>query len=148
MTVKVIFNVGTNIYVATLDVQNRVSIATPQLPDVVKRLGLTVRKRNPSILMLVALYAPQGHHNVTFVDNYANIFVRDALLRVKGVGDIFSRTDDFSMRVWVKPDKLAEYGLSANDVNNAIAEQNVQVAAGSVGVPPQQSTQVFEYSLM
>jgi len=148
MTVNVIFNVGTNIDVATLDVQNRVSIATPQLPDVVKRLGLTVRKRNPSILMLVALYSPKGSHNVTFVDNYTNIFVRDALLRVKGVGDIFSRTDDFSMRVWLKPDKLAEYNISANDVNNAIAEQNVQVAAGSVGVPPQQSTQVFEYSLM
>lgn len=148
MTVNVIFGIGTNIDIATLDVQNRVSIATPQLPDVVKRLGLTVRKRNPSILMLVALYAPKGSHGVTFVDNYTNIFVRDALLRVKGVGDIFSRTDDFSMRVWLKPDKLAEYGLSANDVTNALTEQNVQVAAGSVGVPPQQSTQVFEYSLL
>ncbi|PQJ09856.1 hydrophobe/amphiphile efflux-1 family RND transporter [Flavipsychrobacter stenotrophus] len=148
MTVNVIFGIGTNIDVATLDVQNRVSIATPQLPDVVKRLGLTVRKRNPSILMLVALYSPKGSHNVTFVDNYTNIFVRDALLRVKGVGDIFSRTDDFSMRVWLKPDKLAEYGLSASDVTSALSEQNVQVAAGSVGVPPQQSTQVFEYSLM
>ncbi len=148
MTVNVIFGIGTNIDVATLDVQNRVSIATPQLPDVVKRLGLTVRKRNPSLLMLVALSSPKGSHNVTFVDNYTNIFVRDALLRVKGVGDIVSRTDDFSMRVWLKPDKLAEYGLSASDVTNALSEQNVQVAAGSVGVPPQQSTQVFEYSLM
>ncbi len=148
MSVNAVFSVGTNIDVATLDVQNRVSIATPQLPDVVKRLGLTVRKRNPSILMLVALYSPKGSHNVTFVDNYTNIFVRDALLRVKGVGDIFSRTDDFSMRVWLKPDKLAEYGIAASDVTSALAEQNVQVAAGSVGVPPQQSTQVFEYSLL
>ena len=148
MTINATFNIGSNINIATLDVQNRVSIATPQLPDVVKRLGLTVRKRNPSILMLVALYSPNGSHNVTFVDNYTNIFVRDALLRLDGVGDIFSRTDDFSMRVWVKPDKLAEYGLTANDVNNAILEQNQQVAAGSVGVPPQQNTQVFEYSLL
>jgi len=148
MTINATFNIGSNINIATLDVQNRVSIATPQLPDVVKRLGLTVRKRNPSILMLVALYSPNGTHNVTFVDNYTNIFVRDALLRLDGVGDIFSRTDDFSMRVWVKPDKLAEYGLTANDVNNAILEQNQQVAAGSVGVPPQQNTQVFEYSLL
>jgi len=148
MTINVIFNVGTNVDVATLDVQNRVSIATPQLPDVVKRLGLTVRKRNPSILMLVALYSPGGSHNVTFVDNYTNIFVRDALLRVKGVGDIFSRTDDFSMRVWLKPDKLAEYNIAANEVNNAILEQNVQVSAGAVGTPPQQSSQVFEYSLL
>ncbi|MFI5196171.1 MAG: efflux RND transporter permease subunit [Chitinophagales bacterium] len=148
MTINVTFNIGTNINIAMLDVQNRVSIATPQLPDVVKRLGLTVRKRNPSILMLVALYSPNGTHNVTFVDNYTNIFVRDALLRVDGVGDIFSRTDDFSMRVWLKPDKLAAYSLTATDVNNAISEQNVQVAAGSVGVPPQQNAQVFEYSLL
>jgi HAE1 family hydrophobic/amphiphilic exporter-1 len=148
MTMNVTFHVGTNIDIATLDVQNRVSIATPQLPDVVKRLGLTVRKRNPSILMLVAIYAPKGSHNVTFLDNYTNIFVRDALLRVPGVGDVFSRTDDFSMRLWLKPDKLAEYGLEAQDVINALNEQNVQVAAGSVGVPPQQSSQTFEYSLL
>ncbi len=148
LTINATFNIGTNINVATLDVQNRVSIATPQLPDVVKRLGLVVRKKNPSILMLVALYSPNGSHNVQFVDNYTNIFVRDALLRVDGVGDVITRTDDFSMRVWLKPDKLAAYGLTATDVNNAIAEQNVQVAAGSVGVPPQQNVQAFEYSLL
>ena len=148
LTINATFNIGTNINVATLDVQNRVSIATPQLPDVVKRLGLVVRKKNPSVLMLVALYSPNGTHNVQFVDNYANIFVRDALLRVDGVGDVYTRTDDFSMRVWLKPDKLAAYGLTATDINNAIAEQNVQVAAGSVGVPPQQNVQAFEYSLL
>ncbi len=148
MTINAVFNVGTNIDVAAVDVQNRVSIATPQLPDVVKRLGLTVKKRNPSILMLVAISSPNGTHNVTFVDNYANIFVRDALLRVKGVGDIVTRTDDFSMRIWVKPDKLASYGIAATDITSALSEQNVQVAAGSVGVPPQQSTQVNEYSLL
>jgi len=147
MTMNVVFNVGTNMDIAALDVQNRVSIATPQLPDVVKRLGLTVRKRNPSILMLVAIYAPKGSHNVTFLDNYANIYVRDALLRVKGVGDIFSRADDFSMRVWLQPDKLAQYGLTANDVIAALQEQNVQVAAGSIGAPPQKSTQAFEYTI-
>ena len=148
LTINATFNVGTNINIATLDVQNRVSIATPQLPDVVKRLGLVVRKKNPSILMLVALYSPNGTHNVQFVDNYTNIFVRDAMLRVDGVGDVIVRTDDFSMRVWLKPDKLAEYGITATDINNAITEQNVQVAAGSVGVPPQQNAQVFEYSLL
>ncbi len=148
MTISATFDIGTNIDIATLDVQNRVSIATPQLPDVVKRLGLTVRKRNPTILMLAALYSPNGTHNVTFVDNYTNIFIRDALLRVKGVGDIVTRTDDFSMRVWLKPDKLAEYGLTTGDINSALLEQNVQVAAGSVGVPPQTKDQVFEYSLL
>lgn len=148
LTINATFNIGTNINIAMLDVQNRVSIATPQLPDVVKRLGLTVKKKNPGILMLVALYSPKGTHNVTFVDNYTNIFVRDALLRVEGVGDINTRTDDFSMRVWLKPDKLAAYNLTASDINAALAEQNVQVAAGSVGVPPQQNEQVFEYSLL
>ncbi len=148
MSVNATFNIGTNIDIATLDVQNRVSAATPQLPDVVRRLGLTVRKKNPGILMLVALYSPKGSHNVTFTDNYTNIVVKDALLRVKGVGDINTRADDFSMRVWLKPDKLAAYGLSAAEVNAALAEQNVQVAGGSVGVPPQQNTQVFEYSLL
>jgi hydrophobic/amphiphilic exporter-1 (mainly G- bacteria), HAE1 family len=148
LTINVTFAVGTNINIATLDVQNRVSIATPQLPDVVKRLGLTVRKKNPGVLMLVALYSPKGTHDVTFVDNYTNIFVRDALLRLDGVGDINTRTDDFSMRVWLKPDKLAEYGLTATDINNALSEQNVQVAAGSVGVPPQQNEQVFEYNII
>ncbi len=148
MAINVTFNIGTNIDIATLDVQNRVSIATPQLPDVVKRLGLTVRKKNPSMLMLVAMYSPKGSHDVTFVDNFTNIFIRDALSRIKGVGDIVTRADDFSMRVWLKPDKMAEYGISASDINNALAEQNIQVAAGAVGVPPQQNTQVFEYSLL
>ena len=102
-TINVTLNVGTNPDIAALDIQNRVGIATPQLPDDVKRLGLTTRKRSPSILMLVAIYSPDGTHGVTFVDNYTNIFIRDALLRVSGVGDIFTRADDFSMRVWLSP---------------------------------------------
>jgi len=147
MTLNVTFNVGTNIDIATLDVQNRVSVATPTLPDDVRRLGLTVRKRNPSILMLVALYSPNGTHNVKFLDNFANIYVKDALLRVNGVGDIFSRADDFSMRIWLKPDKLAQLGMTAQDVVNALQEQNVQVAAGSVGAPPQGSAQAYEFAI-
>jgi HAE1 family hydrophobic/amphiphilic exporter-1 len=98
-TINVVYNVGANVDIGALDVQNRVGIATLQLPDDVKRLGLTSRKRNPSILMLVAMHSTNGSHNVTFVDNYTNIFVRDDLLRVKGVGDIFTRADHFSMRI-------------------------------------------------
>ena len=139
-TITVTLNVGTDPNIAALDIQNRVGIATPQLPDDVKRLGLTTRKRNPSILMLVAIYSPNGTHGVTFLDNYTNIFVRDALLRVDGVGDVFTRADDFSMRIWLQPDKLAQLGLTANDVVNALAEQNLQIAAGSVGAPPQRAT--------
>jgi HAE1 family hydrophobic/amphiphilic exporter-1 len=148
MSMTVNFDIGTDINIAALDVQNRVGIATPTLPQEVQRLGLTVRKRNPSILMLVAMYAPKGSHNVTFLDNYTNIFVRDALLRAKGVGDVFTRADDFSMRIWLKPDKLAALGMTAADVTNALAEQNAQVAAGSVGSTPQENGQPFEYTVL
>ncbi len=146
-TINVVLKVGTNPDIAALDIQNRVGIATPQLPDDVKRLGLTTRKRSPSILMLVALYSPDGSHNVTFVDNYANIFVRDALLRVNGVGDIFSRADDFSMRIWLQPSRLAQLGLTATDVIGSLQEQNLQIAAGSVGASPQLKSQAFEYTV-
>jgi hydrophobe/amphiphile efflux-1 (HAE1) family protein len=148
MSMTVNFEVGTDINIAALDVQNRVGIATPTLPQEVQRLGLTVRKRNPSILMLVAIYAPKGSHDVTFLDNYTNVFVRDALLRAKGVGDVFTRADDFSMRIWLKPDKLAALSMTAADVTNALQEQNAQVAAGSVGATPQETVQAFEYTVL
>jgi HAE1 family hydrophobic/amphiphilic exporter-1 len=147
MSMTVNFEVGTDINIAALDVQNRVGIAQPTLPQEVQRLGLTVRKRNPSILMLVALFSPKGTHDITFLDNYTNIYVKDALLRAKGVGDIFTRADDFSMRVWLKPDKLAELGVTADDIRAALAEQNAQITAGSVGAPPQQAGQTFEYNI-
>jgi HAE1 family hydrophobic/amphiphilic exporter-1 len=148
MTMTANFEVGTDINIAALDVQNRVGIATPAIPQDVQRLGVTVRKRNPSILMLVAIFAPKGTHDVTFMDNYANVFVRDALLRTKGVGDILSRADDFSMRIWLKPDKLAALGMTAADITNALAEQNAQVAAGVVGQPPQEKGEPFEYTVL
>ncbi|MEN0053739.1 MAG: multidrug efflux RND transporter permease subunit [Mucilaginibacter sp.] len=148
MSMTVNFEVGTDINIAALDVQNRVGIATPTLPQEVQRIGLITRKRNPSILMLVAMYAPKGSHNVTFLDNYTNIFVRDALLRAKGVGDVFTRADDFSMRIWLKPDKMAALGMTAGDITAALAEQNAQVAAGSVGSTPQENGQPFEYTVL
>src|SRR5450432_1801260 len=146
--ITVTYEVGADVNNGMLDVQNRVGIASPSLPDELKRLGVVTRKRNPSILMLVAIYAPKGTHAVTFLDNYTNIFVRDVLLRVKGVGDVFTRADDFSMRIWLKPDKLAQLGLTSTDITNALAEQNVQISAGSVGAPPQNSDQAFEYSVI
>ncbi|MDO7874214.1 multidrug efflux RND transporter permease subunit [Hymenobacter sp. ASUV-10] len=145
LSMTVNFDVGTDINIAALDVQNRVGIALPTVPQEVQRLGLTVRKRNPSILMLVALYAPKGTHNATFLDNYANVYIKDALLRTKGVGDIVTRADDFSMRLWLKPDKLSQLGITAGDVAAAIQEQNAQIAAGSIGAPPQKMGQTFEY---
>lgn len=146
MSLNVSFNVGTDVDIAALDVQNRVNLATPQLPDEVRRLGLTVRKRNPSILLLVAVYSPKGTHSIEFLDNFTNIYIKDALLRVPGVGDVFSRADDFSMRVWLQTDKLARLGITATDVTAAMQAQNIQVAAGAVGAPPQPKDQSFEYS--
>jgi hydrophobic/amphiphilic exporter-1 (mainly G- bacteria), HAE1 family len=147
-TITVTYEVGADVNTGMLDVQNRVGIASPSLPDELKRLGVVTRKRNPSILMLVAVYAPKSTHAVTFLDNYTNIFVRDVLLRVKGVGDVLTRADDFSMRIWLKPDKLAQLGLTATDIVNALQEQNVQISAGSVGAPPQHDVQAFEYTVV
>ena len=101
----------------------------PLLPAVASRLGVTVRAINPSQLMMIAVYAPQGTHDITFLDNYTNIFIQDALLRVAGVGSISRSTDDFSMRVWMNPQKMASYNLMPSDVINALNAQNVQVAA-------------------
>jgi hydrophobe/amphiphile efflux-1 (HAE1) family protein len=148
LSMTVNFEVGTDINNAALDVQNRVGIATPTLPQEVQRLGLTVRKRNPSILMLVAIFSPNNSHNVTFLDNYSNVFIKDALLRTKGVGDVVSRADDFSMRIWLKPDKLAALGMTPGDVTAALNEQNAQVAAGTIGATPAQRGQTFEYSVL
>src|SRR5476649_1718414 len=148
MSVNVTFSIGTDIDIAALDVQNRVSIATPLIPAVASRLGLTVRALNPSMLMMVAVYAPRGTHDITFLDNYTNIFIQDALLRVPGVGSINRFTDDFSMRVWMNPEKMASYSLTPSDVIAALNAQNVQVAAGSAGVPPQAATQTYELGIL
>jgi hydrophobe/amphiphile efflux-1 (HAE1) family protein len=142
------FEVGTDINNAAVEIQNRVSIATPLLPQEVQRLGLTIRKKNPSILMLVALFAPNGTHSIPYLDNYTNINIKDALTRTKGVGDVITRADDFSMRIWLKPDRLAALGITAGDVEAALNEQNAQVAAGVVGGTPQEKQQPFEYTVL
>lgn len=147
-SITVTFDIGTDINIATLDVQNRVSVAEPTLPEIVRRLGLTVRKRNPSIFLVIGLYSPKGTHDATFLGNFANIYLKDQLLRVRGVGDIFSVGDDFGMRVWLNPEKLASLGITPAEVTLALAEQNLQVAAGSIGGNPQPSAQVFEYNVL
>ena len=142
------FDVGTNIDIAALDVQNRVSVALPRLPDVVKRLGVTVTKRNPSTMAVLAFYSPHGTHDIKFIDNYVNIYIQDALKRVKGVGDITAFGNDFSMRIWLNPEKLAALGISPSDITAAINDQNLQIAAGTLGGTPQPGNQAFEYSVL
>lgn len=147
-SITVTFDVGTDIDIATLDVQNRASVAEPTLPETVKRLGLTVRKRNPSIFMVLSIYSPNGTHDRVFIGNYANIYLKDALLRVKGVGDIFSLGDDFGMRIWLNPEKLAAMKLTPAEISAAIAEQNLQIAGGTVGGNPQPGQQMFEFNVL
>ncbi|MCR8560109.1 efflux RND transporter permease subunit [Mucilaginibacter sp. BJC16-A38] len=146
--VRVTFNIGTNVQIAALNVQNRVGIAKPILPSVVSKLGLTVRASNPDQLMLIAIYSPKKTHNITFLDNYTNTFIEDAILRVPGVGDVSARTDNFSMRIWMNPEKMASYNLTPADVTAALDAQNVYVAAGSAGAPPQKSNQANEIGIL
>src|SRR5207248_3636327 len=125
----VTFKPGINLNFAQVLVQNRVNLALPQLPDVVKQTGVTTRKRNPDILLIVSLFSPDGSRDNLYLSNYATIQVKDELARVEGVGDVFLfGQQDYSMRVWVDPEKLASRGMTADDVTNALREQNVQVA--------------------
>jgi HAE1 family hydrophobic/amphiphilic exporter-1 len=147
-SISVTFDVGTDVNIAALDVQNRVSVATPVLPDVVKRLGVTVVKQNPDIMVALAFYSPKGSHDSKFIGNYVNIYMQDALKRVKGIGNILSRGDDFGMRIWLNPDKLAALSLTPADVSKAITEQNLEIAPGTIGGNPQSNNQSFEYSVL
>src|SRR4051794_36168636 len=153
-TLDVTFALGTDINLAQVLVQNRVAIATPSLPDVVKATGVTVRKRSPDILLVVNLYSEDDPatgrpaYDQLYLSNYATINLQDALARLEGVGDIFSfGGQDYSMRVWLDPDKLASRNLSAGDVIRVLREQNVQVAAGQIGQPPVPKGQDFQFTL-
>src|SRR4051812_49903538 len=132
-TLTVTFKPGVNLNFAQVLVQNRINLALPLLPDVVKQTGVTTRKRSPDILLIVSLNSPDGSRDNLYLSNYATIQIRDELLRVEGVGDVFLfGQQDYSMRVWVDPERLAEAGMTAGDVVKAIREQNVPVAAGQI----------------
>jgi HAE1 family hydrophobic/amphiphilic exporter-1 len=149
VNIGVTFKVGTNVHIAALNVQNRVGIAAPSC--CLRWSAVWVSRYVPEIpdqLMQVAIYSPNGTHNITFLDNYTSIYIEDALLRVPGVGDINARTDQFSIRVWMNPEKMASHGLMPQDVINALNAQNVQVAAGSAGAPPQYGSQTFELGIL
>ena len=146
--ITVTFDVGTDIDIATLDVQNRVGIAEPVLPEAVRRLGVVTRKANSDVLMMVSLLSPNGTRDNNFLANYANLYLKDALMRVKGVGDINAFGQPFSMRIWLDANKLANLNLTPAMISSAIQEQNSRMPGGSVGGRPQQSTQVFEYPII
>lgn len=144
----VTFEVGTNLDMAQVLVQNRVNLALPTLPSEVKQTGVSVKKKSPSILLVVNLISPKGTYDQLYLSNYATINLRDELAQIKGVGDVtYLGQLDYSMRAWLDPDRMAARDLSASDVVAALREQNVQVAAGALGRPPVPTGQAFQYAL-
>ncbi|WP_430437003.1 efflux RND transporter permease subunit [Oceanibaculum nanhaiense] len=137
MTLTVTFKLGTDADKAQQLVQNRVSQAEPRLPEEVRRLGITTVKSSPDLMMVVHLLSPNDRYDMTYLRNYAVLNVKDRLARIDGVGQVqLFGSGDYSMRIWLDPDKVAELGLSAGDVVNEIRAQNVQAAAGVVGAAP------------
>jgi len=148
MLLDISFQVGMNRDMANVLAQNRVSQAQSRLPQEVVQQGVTVKKINPSILMVVSLYSPKGSRDAQFLNNYSMINIRDALLRVPGIAqvDLYGGAE-YGMRVWLRPDRLTALGLTPADVINAIKEQNLQAPAGQVGAAPSPPGQEFTYTV-
>src|SRR5262249_34756060 len=147
-TLTVTFKPGVNLNFAQVLVQNRINLAMPLLPDVVKQAGVTTRKRNPDILQVIAIISPGGRYDQLYLSNFATIKVKDELARVEGVGDVSQfGQQDYCMRLWLDPERLAALNLSASDVTAAIREQNMQVAAGHFGQQPAAPNTPFEFTI-
>ena len=148
LTITATFEVGTDVNQATFNVSNRVNIALPRLPDEVRRTGLVVQKRSNDILLVVMLTDKQQKYDTLYLSNYATLNVLDEIKRIKGVGDanIFG-AQDYSMRIWLRPDRMAQLGVTTTDIANAIQAQNAQYAAGKIGQEPSPTTQQLVYTV-
>ncbi|HEX5487735.1 MAG TPA: efflux RND transporter permease subunit [Rhodanobacteraceae bacterium] len=148
MTLTVTFALGTDLNDAQVEVQNRVAQALPRLPEEVQRLGVTTKKSSPDLTMVVHLTSPNQRYDMLYLSNYARLHVKDVLSRLDGIGDVqIFGAGEYSMRVWLNPQKLAQRGLTTGDVVKAIREQNVQVAAGSLNAPPVRSDADFQLNI-
>ncbi len=148
LTLTVTFALGTDLNTAQVDVQNRVAQALPKLPEEVQRLGVTTQKSSPDLTMVVHLTSPDKRYDMLYLSNYARLHVKDVLGRLDGVGDVqIFGAGEYSMRVWLDPQKLAQRSLTTGDVINAIREQNVQVAAGALNAPPGPSNSAFQLNI-
>jgi hydrophobe/amphiphile efflux-1 (HAE1) family protein len=147
-TISVTFDLGTNLDIAQVQVQNRVAIAQPRLPTDVRNIGVTVTKSSPDLMMVVHLYSPDKSRDDLFISNYATLEIKDALARVEGVGSItVFGSRDYAMRVWLDPDRLQSLGLTAGDVTLALQGQNVQVAGGVLNQPPVEHPGAFQVAV-
>jgi len=145
MTLTVTFNLGTDPDQAQVQVQNRVAEALPKLPEEVRNLGVTTTKQSPDLTMVVHLFSPDNRYDKVYIRNYATLQVKDVLARIPGAGDVeLFGSGDYSMRIWLNPDKIAARNLTASDIVVAIREQNVQVAGGVIGQQPVSSPVNFE----
>ena len=146
MTLTVTFEPGTDLDIANVLTQNRVSVAEAKLPEEVKRQGVTVKKQSTDVVMYIAFTSPGGTYDDQFLSNFVWQSIRDELARVNGVGDVtVYGVGQFSMRIWIDPQKLRTYGLAATDVVNAIRQQNIQVAGGRIGAAPAPENTAFEF---
>ena len=142
------FEVGTDVDKATFNVNNRVQLAAPRLPDEVRRNGVTVAKRSQNILLVVGLNSPNSTRDMLYLSNYASQNVVDELKRIPGAADVFIfGARDYSMRIWLKPDRMAQLGLTVGDITNAINSQNAQYAAGKIGADPAPPGQELVYTV-
>ncbi len=147
-TLTVTFEVGTDLDMAQVLVQNRVSQAEALLPETVQRIGLTVEKQSTNILLFASLTSPDDRYDALYLSNYATLRIKDELSRLEGVGSVMVfGASDYSMRIWLDPNQLKARGLTTSDVINAIREQNVQVAAGQIGQSPTDDRQMFQYAI-
>ena len=147
-TITVTFEVGYDIDTGQVDVLNQIQAALPRLPDIVQRAGVVVVKQTPAILLAVNLVSPDGTFDQAFLNNYAQIHIVDPLNRIPGTGNVeLFGGSKYAMRIWLDPEKLANLGVTAGDIAAAIADQNVQVAAGKIGQAPAPDGQMFEFQL-
>ena len=147
-TITVTFNMTRNIDLAAVDVQNRVNSALGLLPASVRTTGVTITKASSGFVFGAGVYADRGQYSSLFLSNYLDLYVRDAIKRVPGVADVFIFGErKYAMRLWLDPDRMAAHGLTAEDVVNALEQQNVDVAAGQVGQPPSPPRQDYQISV-
>jgi hydrophobe/amphiphile efflux-1 (HAE1) family protein len=148
LTITATFDIGTDVDQATFNVSNRVNIALPRLPEDVRRTGVVVQKRSNDILLVVMLISKKKEHDRLFLSNYATLNVLDEFKRIKGVGDVtIFGGQDYSMRIWLRPDRMAQLGVSTTDISAAINAQNAQYAAGKIGAEPALPSQQLSFTV-